>query len=82
VDSYTSTLVNLLRVQFMITARQHRLLTEEAERTGLARSELVRRALDKTYRPHRRPKLRGYEVAVSVSKPPDPARVGRRDWLI
>jgi hypothetical protein len=66
----------------MITARQHRLLTEESARTGLARSELVRRALDKTYRPHRRPKVRGFELAVSVAKPPDPAGVGRRERLI
>jgi hypothetical protein len=71
----------LRRVQLMLTDRQYAFLQSEAARTGLAMSELTRRAIDKTYRPFARPRRKGFELALSVSRQPDAATVGRRDRL-
>jgi Ribbon-helix-helix protein, copG family len=53
-------------------------LAGEAERTGLSRSELVRRALDATYRPERRRRVRGFDVGFGLWLDPDAAVAGRR----
>jgi len=66
------------RTQVTLTNRQHAFLSGEAVRTGLSLAELVRRAVDRTYRPHVRPKLRGVEVRLSVWRRPDEAVAGRR----
>jgi hypothetical protein len=47
-------------------------------RTGLSIAELVRRALDHTYRPHSRPRLRGFEVSMGLWDRPPTAIAGRR----
>jgi hypothetical protein len=51
------------------------------ERSGPHRpfeGELVRRAVDGTYRPFERPKVSGFEVNVGLWKRPDAAVAGRR----
>jgi hypothetical protein len=66
------------RTQITLTDRQHAFLVIESERTDLSMAELVRRAIDRVYRPELRPKVRGYEVSVGVWNRPDAAIVGRR----
>jgi hypothetical protein len=62
---------------FTLTDRQYALLVEESVRTGLSMAELVRRALDSTYRPTLRPVVAGFHVNVGVTRGPDAAVVGR-----
>jgi len=66
------------RTQITLEDRQHALLVDEAARTGLSMAELVRRAVDRVYRPERRPRVKGYEVSVGVWREPDAALAGRR----
>jgi hypothetical protein len=66
------------RTQITLTDRQHALLHDEAGRTGLSLAELVRRAVDGTYRPHSRPTVGGFELSVGVWRRPDAAVTGRR----
>jgi hypothetical protein len=66
------------RTQITLTDRQHAFLLTESERTDLSMAELVRRAIDRVYRPELRPRVRGYEVSVGVWNRPDAAIVGRR----
>jgi hypothetical protein len=66
------------RTQVTLTDRQHTFLRDEAARTGLSMAELMRRAVDTTYRPEFRPKLRGLELSMGVWSRPDVAIVGRR----
>ena len=60
-----------------VTDRQHRLLVEESFRTGLSMAELVRRALDATYRPRLRPVVGGLHLSFDATRSPDAAVVGR-----
>ena len=69
------------RTQITLTDRQHAFLVDESARTGLPLSELVRRAVDKTYRPHERPTIKGMEISLGVWRRPDAAVVGRRRRL-
>ena len=62
---------------FTLTDRQHALLVEESVRTGLSMAELVRRALDSTYRPALRPIVAGFHVNLGVTRGPDAGVVGR-----
>ena len=66
------------RFHVLLTTRQHAVLNDEASRTGLPVAELIRRAVDKTYRPHLRPTVRGVEVSVGLWRRPDAAVAGRR----
>ena len=66
------------RFHVLLTTRQHSLLNDEASRTGLPVAELIRRAVDKTYRPYVRPTVRGVEVSLGVWRRPDAAVAGRR----
>jgi hypothetical protein len=66
------------KTQITLTDRQHAFLRIESERTDLSMAELVRRAIDRVYRPELRPKVRGYELSVGVWNRPDAAIVGRR----
>jgi hypothetical protein len=61
-----------------LTDRQHAFLLDESARTGLPLAELVRRAIDSTYRPHERRRLRGLELSLGVWRRPDAALAGRR----
>ncbi len=65
------------KTQITLTDRQHALLAEESVRTGLSMAELVRRAVDATYRPKFRPVVRGFHVNLGATRGPDPAVVGR-----
>jgi hypothetical protein len=62
----------------ILSDRQHAFLADEADRTGLSMGELVRRAVDTTYRPEVRPRVRGLEVSIGVWRRPDAALSGRR----
>jgi hypothetical protein len=66
------------RTQITLTDRQHSFLRDEARRTGLSLAELVRRSVDRVYRPFDRPTVRGFEVSVGLWRDPDAAVVGRR----
>ena len=66
------------RTQIHLTDRQHAFLVGESERTGLPMAELVRRAIDRVYRPEARPRVRGYEISAGWWSRPDAAIVGRR----
>jgi hypothetical protein len=66
------------RTQIIFTTRQHALLLDEARRTGLPMAELVRRAVDRTYRPSFRPAVRGLEISLGLWRRPDAAVAGRR----
>ena len=62
----------------MLSDRQYAFLAHESDRTGLALAELIRRAIDSTYRPDDRPQIGGFELSVGVWRRPDAAVVGRR----
>jgi Ribbon-helix-helix domain len=66
------------RFHVLLTTRQHQRLHAESIRTGLPVAELIRRAVDTTYRPHARPTVRGLELSVGVWRRPDAAVAGRR----
>jgi hypothetical protein len=66
------------RTQVTLTDRQHAFLVGESVRTGLSLAELVRRAVDGTYRPHIRPRVPGFELSFGIWNRPDSAVVGRR----
>jgi hypothetical protein len=61
-----------------LTDGQHAFLVGESARTGLSLAELVRRALDATYRPEERARVRGFDFSVGVWRSPDAAVAGRR----
>jgi len=66
------------KTQITLTDRQHAFLADEKLRTGLPMAELIRRAVDKVYRPHDRPRVPGVELSVGIWRRPDAAVVGRR----
>ncbi|TML46526.1 MAG: hypothetical protein E6G19_01545 [Actinobacteria bacterium] len=66
------------RTQVTLSDRQHAFLIGESVRTGLPLAELVRRAIDRTYRPHIRPRIPGFELSLGLWSRPDAAVVGRR----
>ena len=66
------------RTQITLSDRQHAYLVGESARTGLSLAELVRRAVDRTYRPHFRPRVSGFELSLGWWNRPDAAIVGRR----
>ena len=62
----------------LLEEEQFAYLVAESARTGLSRSELVRRALDETFRPEARRRLRGFDVGFGLWREPDAALTGRR----
>jgi hypothetical protein len=66
------------RFHVLLTDRQHAKLHDESERTGLPLGELLRRAVDHTYRDRARPTVRGFELSLGVWRRPDAAVAGRR----
>jgi hypothetical protein len=78
VDGYRHLRLMSRKTQLTLTDRQHAYLIGESIRTGLSMAELVRRAIDKVYRPELRPKIPGYELSLGVWRRPDAAIVGRR----
>jgi Ribbon-helix-helix protein, copG family len=69
------------RMQINVTDRQYAVLREEAARTGLPMSELIRRAVDAALRPGSRVRLRGLELNVGIFRQPDAAGAARRRRL-
>jgi hypothetical protein len=78
IDGYIHRRTMSRRTQITLTDRQHDFLQTEAVRTGLSMAELIRRAVDGTYRPNVRPKVAGLELSMGVWSRPDAAVVGRR----
>ena len=70
-----------VRFQLFVTERQYECLTREANRSGLAMAELVRRAIDRVYRPDVRPRAGGLELSVGIWRRPDAAVAGRRPGM-
>ena len=66
------------RTQITLSDIQHACLVDESVRSGVSMAELIRRAIDKTYRPHVRPKVGGFELSVGLWQRPDAAVAGRR----
>ena len=66
------------RTHIMLTHRQASFLADERARTGLSLAELIRRAIDATYREQARPTVAGFELSVGAWRRPDAAVVGRR----
>jgi hypothetical protein len=62
----------------MLEPEQVEYLVGEAARTGLSRSELVRRALDETFRPEARFRVGGFDIGFGLWRAPDAAIAGRR----
>jgi hypothetical protein len=62
----------------MLDPEHVQFLVAESYRTGLSRSELVRRALDETFRPEARRRVRGFDVGFGIWRAPDAAVAGRR----
>jgi len=76
VEVYTSTMGR--RTQVTLTDRQHAFLRAESARTGLSLAELVRRAVDETYRTQQRRRVRGFDIGLGIWREPDAALAGRR----
>jgi len=62
----------------MLAPEQFVFIANEALRTGLSRSELVRRAIDETYRPEARRRVAGFDIGFGIWRAPDAAVAGRR----
>jgi hypothetical protein len=67
----------LLNINTLIEYRQYRLLKEESARSSVSMAELIRRAIDREYRPHVRPRIAGLELNIGIWRRPDAAVVGR-----
>jgi len=74
--AYTYTM--RMRTQVLLEPEQYDYLVGESFRTGLSRSELIRRALDETYRPEARRRVRGFDLGIGIWRSPDAAVAGRR----
>lgn len=66
------------KTQITLTDGQHDFLLTESAVSGLSLAELVRRAIDATYRPQSRRTVRGFELHAGLWRRPDAATVGRR----
>jgi hypothetical protein len=66
------------KTQITLDDQQHALLKAEAAVSGVSMAELIRRAVDRVYRPWVRPTVRGYEVNFGVWRRQDAALLGRR----
>ena len=75
---YAYTYTMRIRTQVLLEEEQYEYLVGEAARTGLSRSELVRRALDETYRPEARFRVGGFDIGFGLWRAPDAAIAGRR----
>jgi hypothetical protein len=61
-----------------IAERQYLWLQSESALTGLPMAELIRRALDYTYKPEARQRVSGWQASLGWWRHPDAAVVGRR----
>jgi hypothetical protein len=66
------------KLQIHITDRQYEGLRRESARSGLPMAELIRRAVDATYRPGSGFAVRGMQVSLDVWRDPDAAVAGKR----
>jgi hypothetical protein len=78
IDGYRHRRLVSRKTQLTLTDRQHAYLLGESIRTGLSMAELIRRAIDRIYRPEQRPRIPGYELSLGIWKRPDAAVIGRR----
>ena len=66
-----------LKFNTLLEYRQYAMLKEESARSSVSISELIRRSIDKTYRPHYRPRIGGFELNFGIWRRPDAAVLGR-----
>jgi len=78
IDGYRHRRLVSRKTQLTLTDRQHAYLLGESIRTGLSMAELIRRAIDRIYRPEQRPRIPGYELSLGIWQRPDAAVIGRR----
>ena len=62
----------------LLDPKHYDYLVGESLRTGLSRSELVRRALEETFRPEARRRVGGFDLGFGIWRAPDAAIAGRR----
>jgi hypothetical protein len=67
----------LMNINTLIEYDQYLLLKSESGRSAISMAELIRRAIDHTYRPHIRPRIAGFEINLGVWRRPDAAVWGR-----
>ena len=67
-----------IRTQVLLEPEQLVYLIDEAARTGLSRSELIRRAVDETFRPEARRRVKGFDIGFGIWRAPDAAVAARR----
>jgi len=67
-----------MRTHVILREDQRAFLLNESARTGLSIGEIVRRALDATYRIRPRPQVAGFELSVGLWRRLDAAVTGRR----
>jgi hypothetical protein len=65
------------RLQITLSEDQYALLHEASVHTGRSMADFIRNAVDIVYRPHRQPRVRGYEVVVALKKGIDRAVQGQ-----
>ena len=70
-----------IRFHVTLEQRQYAFLSEEAERMSVSAAELIRRAIDNTYKLREAPRADGLELSLAVWRRPDAAVVGRRPGI-
>jgi len=70
-----------IRLHILVTDSQHARLVQEANRTGVSVTELVRRAIDNLFPPDARPHIGGFEVRVGVRRRAEAAVAARRPGI-
>jgi hypothetical protein len=69
------------RLQITLSEMQFEILNEEANRTGLSMAELLRRLIDRAWRPDARPQVGGFELSLGLWRRPDAAVAARRPGI-
>jgi hypothetical protein len=64
------------RLQITLSEEQYALLHEASALTGRSMADFIRTSVDIVYRPHRQPRVRGYELVVALKKGIDRAVAG------
>jgi hypothetical protein len=65
-------------IHVLLRSDQRTLLLGESARSGLSMAELIRRAIDLTYEPDKRPTVFGFELNLGVWRRLDAAVTGKR----
>lgn len=69
--------MTLVKFSTLLEYEQYVMLKAESHRSSVSVSELLRRAIDQTYAPQRRPQLAGLEFNFGIWRRADAAILGR-----